>query len=86
MPWIVEWTEDARNSLAIVWMAAADREKVTATVAEVDELLKWSPTTFATPRAEQLWLLEKSRLRFHLEVDQDRRLVTVVGVSMKFDA
>lgn len=82
MPWQVEWTEGARDSLATVWLAATDRSRVTDCVEEADFLLMQSPTNYAKIAAEGLWLLKLPPLRFHLEIDITHHRVTIVGVSM----
>lgn len=81
MSWKVEWTEDARDSLATVWLAAMDRGQVTECVEQADSLLAQSPTSYAKIATEGLWLLKLSPLRFHLEIDMARHPVIVVGVS-----
>lgn len=48
MNYLVEWTPAAIRMLAMLWLASADRNVVTAAVAAIDQAIAVSPHTVGT--------------------------------------
>jgi hypothetical protein len=78
----VEWTQEALNELAGVWMLAdqAARRAITEATQQIDRQLTTDPFGSSESRTEALRILFESPLGISFEVDQDGRTVQVAGV------
>lgn len=76
----VTWTQTALDCLANVWLTAADRDDVTASVTMVDGMLAAAPEDVGQPLREGLRVCEQENLRFLFSVRHGDRVVEVVFV------
>lgn len=81
MRYTVVWTPDAERELAAVWLAAADREGVTAAVHQLEQDICASPLSVGESRRssiERVAYLTPVGLTFLVVVDDSRVFVTAV--------
>ena len=73
----VEWSDEAQNDLASIWLAAADRGDVTARVADAETLLKTGAREASEEVAEGLRRLDVPPLFVYFVLDESTKLVEV---------
>ena len=78
----VYWPPQARADLATAWTTAPDRQAVTDASDRADVLLETDPVGRSRFLAEGLWRLDVPPLALFFEIDQTRRLVRVLQVSL----
>jgi mRNA-degrading endonuclease RelE of RelBE toxin-antitoxin system len=81
MNYSVDWSRDARSTLAAIWLGSSHRQAVTAAQARIDHLLAAGPLQHAVPQSEGLYALNVHPLRVQFELDPVRRTVWVVSVG-----
>jgi hypothetical protein len=81
MNYAVNWSDDALDTLATIWIRSADRRAVTKAQATIDQRLAINPLGSGSPASEGLWVLEVHPLRVQFEVDVSNRAVKVVSVG-----
>ena len=81
MSYNVDWDIPARQTLAAIWIKAANRRAVTAAQARIDRLLAADPLRNGTPLAEGLYVIDVHPLRAVFEVADTHKRVKVVSVS-----
>ena len=81
MSFTVNWSDDASDTLATIWMRSADRNAVTKAQAAIDRLLAANPLVNGTPLAEDLWAIEVHPLRAVFEVDVGNPSEKVVSLG-----
>jgi hypothetical protein len=81
MNYSVDWTDDARDGLATIWLQSTDRQAVTAASATIDRLLAQDPLGNSVPVSEGLYAIEVSPLAALFEIDDTTLSVTVVSVG-----
>ena len=74
------WLPAAEDELADLWVAAPDRQAVTAAQAAIDRMLARDPLGLGTAVAEGLLKITVDPLTAYYEVDAARRHVTVSKV------
>lgn len=78
MTYAVEWTPLALRLLAALWLAATDRNAVTAAVAAIDRVLARSPTTTGGVVFDTVREYAHPPLAVEFEViDADRRVIVL---------
>ena len=84
MNFIVDWEDDARDDLAIAWMAASTLERNAITVAQdhIDRLLATNPQGNGWPLSEGLFATEFPPLRVLYEIFDDVHKVKVVAMNL----
>jgi hypothetical protein len=80
MKYTVVWIPDAEQELAAIWMAAPDRNAVTAAAHIIDTLLREDPETRGESREHDRRVLLEAPLGVLFKVLPDDRLVRVLGV------
>jgi plasmid stabilization system protein ParE len=78
----VEWTQDAEDALADIWMQAADRAAVTAAEAAIHRLLEKDPVANGAEVSEGLRRIIIEPLVALYTVDASRRVVEVEQVGV----
>jgi hypothetical protein len=78
----VEWTQDAEDALADIWMQAADRAAVTAAEAAIHRLLEKDPVAHGAEVSEGLRRIIVEPLAALYTVDAGRRVVEVEQVGV----
>jgi hypothetical protein len=78
-PFTVDWDQPALDSLADIWMQAADRWAVTQAQTAAERRLARDPIG-GTLASEGLYRLVEPPLTLLYEVDPQRRVVLVTGV------
>jgi hypothetical protein len=78
--WQVDWTPEASEQLADLWVKALNRTAVAAAANRIDELLAKNPHSYGRLLSEGLWRIEADPLKALYEVDAGSSLVTVTGV------
>jgi hypothetical protein len=81
MNYTVDWSPDARATLATIWMGAANRQAVTVAQARIDRLLGADPLRNGTSVSEGLYAVEVHPLRALFEIADVGKPVKVVSVS-----
>jgi hypothetical protein len=81
MRYSVNWTDDALDTLAVIWMQSPDPGAVTWAQATIDRLLASDPLRHGVPWAEGLYAIEVHPLRVQFEVFAGNRAVRVVSVG-----
>jgi hypothetical protein len=80
MNWQVRWRRIAREQLATIWLAAADRNAVTAAAHRVDQLLLRDPFGCSESREGNRRILLEAPLAVTFRVDENRNRMTVLAV------
>jgi hypothetical protein len=80
MNWAVDWTEEAKQALADIWLTAADRRAVTSASNRIDEALGRDPLGVGESRVGLVRILIDLPLGVYYEVDLARRDVSVFAV------
>ncbi len=78
----VVWLRDAIDELGEIWMAAEDRNAVTAASAEIDRELACDATSKGKPLSEGLRVYDAPPLRGVFSVSDPDRKVEVVRVRL----
>ncbi len=81
MSYNVIWEAPALNTLATIWIRAANRQAVTAAQARIDHLLAANPLGNGIPVSEGLYAIEIGPLRALFEVIEASKSVKVVSVG-----
>lgn len=79
-PFSVSWTDDALDSLALLWMHAANPADVSRAQVMIDSLLARGPLHHGTELSEGLRELTVPPLRVLYSVDDVQRMVDVSSV------
>jgi hypothetical protein len=69
MNYSVDWSPDARSTLAAIWLGASNRRAVTMAQARIDRLLAADPLRNGAPAAEGLYAIDVHPLRVQFELD-----------------
>ena len=80
MTFFVNWKQIACDRVAEIWLAAPDRARVTASVNEIDSLLRRSPQTAGEQRDGAIRLVVVDPLAVVFEVNPDDLRVDVLEV------
>ena len=78
--WTVVWKPSAQQHLADIWLAASNRNAVTAAANKIDQLLAASPEMLGEERFDTVRGLEVFPLGVEFELLDQDRLVWVLGV------
>jgi plasmid stabilization system protein ParE len=81
MNFTVRWTRTARDQLAAVWLAHADRAGVTAAAHRIDTLLAVEPENQGEDRPNNRRVIFLAPLVVLYKVNTTTNVVTVVGVG-----
>lgn len=81
MRWQVNWTTEAEDSLAEIWLTSLDRNRITESADEINRLLKRSPEKHLESLSEGLLFLDIPPLRAYLEIDLTQQIISVVGLG-----
>ena len=81
MSYLVDWTDDALEPLAEIWLVGADREAINQAQNKIDQQLSHDPFQGTRHLAEGLFAIDVFPLRAQFEVDEEKKIVTVVGVG-----
>ncbi len=81
-PYSVDWTDDALDSLALLWLQAAAPADVNQAQAMIDSLLARAPLHHGTEVSEGLRELTIPPLRVLYSVDDAQRAVEVSSVRL----
>jgi hypothetical protein len=76
----VDREEPAQDELARLWLTSADPAAITQATARVDQRLARDPFGQGQHVAEGLYHLDEPPLRVAYQIDEDARIVLVVGV------
>jgi hypothetical protein len=79
-PYTVEWTPEAENQLALIWLRASDRAAITAAQNQADRLLARDPHGHGRSLSEGLHQIDCPPLAISYTIDDTRREVEVTGV------
>jgi hypothetical protein len=82
MRYTVDWSDDATDSLAAIWLQATDRRAVTAAESRIDRLLASDPQANGVHLSEGLWEIVDPPLIARYEIDPASRTVKVTQVGM----
>jgi hypothetical protein len=77
----VEWTDDALDELALLWLMAPDPQAVTRAQAKIDSFLGRDPLHYGAEVKEGLRELSVPPLRVLYSVDTTRRLAEVCAAK-----
>jgi len=80
MNFTVDWTEEALEAVADIWMRSPTRAAVTAAQAAIDRRLAADPVGHAIPVSEGLYAFEVHPLRVQFEINTHEHVVTIVSV------
>ncbi len=80
MKWTVLWVPDAEQELVEIWLASADRNRVTAAANEIDGRLRIDPENQGESREQSLRVLLVPPLGVDVEVRPQDRAVQVLAV------
>jgi hypothetical protein len=80
MRYTVDWSDDALDTLAAIWMQATDPWAVTAAQATIDRLLAADPYRHGQAVSEGLYAIKVPPLKAQFEVSDGNRAVRVVSV------
>lgn len=81
MNYTVTWTQEAENGLAAAWLAAADREAVTASSHRLDIALQHDPRNLGESRSSSMVRVAIGLpLGIEFEIIEDDKKVRVLGV------
>jgi hypothetical protein len=81
MSYRVDWTEEAENDLAALWIAAPDRNAVTRASHWLDRRLLRAPLNFGEPWASSVHrIATRNPSGIEFEVIEDDKRVLVHGV------
>ena len=80
MTFTVSWTEAALQKLAAIWLAAADRNAITAASAEIDTVLQVDPDTVGRRTFDSVREYLHLPLGVEFEVIEADRIVHVLPV------
>ena len=80
MTYRVEWVPSAVDSLALIWMATAEREAVVLAGHRIDTLLTTDPHRLGESREDGFRILIERPLTVYFEVIQDDLKVRVLRV------
>lgn len=81
MRWEVNWTAEAQNMLAEIWLNSSERNQISTCADEAEVLLKYSTAKQIKLLSEGLWFFDKSPLRFYLEIDLNGNQINIVAVG-----
>jgi mRNA-degrading endonuclease RelE of RelBE toxin-antitoxin system len=81
MSYRVGWSTSARQTLAAIWIKAANRQAVTAAQARIDRLLAADPLRNGKALSEGLYAIDVHPLRAVFEMDDSANTVKVVSVG-----
>jgi hypothetical protein len=76
----VVWWDDALDELAQLWIDAADRAAINDAAFGIDVELSRSPDAKGREVSEGLWRIDFLPVRAYFTINEDDRLVTIVGV------
>ena len=74
----VVWAESAAEELAAIWLAASDRDVVTAAARDVDEMLRTMPAEAGESRSHGRRILIGGPIAVTFEIRAADRLVKVL--------
>jgi hypothetical protein len=80
MKYTVIWVPDAEQELAAIWIAAADRDAVTAAAHQVDQDLRRDPDTQGESRPEGRRIVLEHPLGVLFTIQPQDRIVYVLTV------
>lgn len=80
MSYTVTWTPVAEQKLAAIWIAAEDRQAVTAAANEADQLLGRAPRACGESRGAMLRVMFAGPLGVEFEIVEDDQKVRVLTV------
>jgi hypothetical protein len=78
----VVWEPDAEDMLALVWLAAPNRNAVAAAQAAADALLATDPLAYADHVREGLWRPTVLPIAVYFSIDEAARRVEVSAVRL----
>ena len=73
MSYVVDWTDDALEPLAAIWLASADRASINLAQNEIDQQLSRDPFHGARHLSEGLFAIDAFPLRAQFEVDKESK-------------
>jgi hypothetical protein len=79
-PYLVVWTREAEDALALVWLYSTNRSALTLASELAERLLGRDPHTYGEVVAEGLYAISVPPIRLYFEVDVQARSVTVTNV------
>lgn len=82
MKYSVDWVESARDELANLWLAAANKQEITAAANRIDLLLQTNPDRQGY-LVDNLRVLHVPPLRILFQVSNDDLEATVIEVHKK---
>lgn len=82
MNFTVIWLPQAERELAVIWMAATDRNAVSEASNRIDQMLERNPLGVGESRDEGFRVLIERPLGVYYSVDEDQQLVQVGNVWM----
>lgn len=80
MPYTVDWTDEALDELAEIWMDASDPDAVTRAQSVLDYGLARHPDRCGVELSEGLRVWQVDPLRIYFEIDTQVRKVSVNNV------
>ena len=80
-PYGLDYTDDADNQLADLWLASADRNGVTRAQHRIDQLLRGDPHS-GQHLSEGLWKITVPPLAAFYEIDETGFQVTVTDFDL----
>jgi hypothetical protein len=80
MKYTVVWLHEAEDELALLWLAASDRNAITAAQAKIDKELAREPEVVGAHVAEGLYQVHIGPLKASFEIEESDRVVRVVAV------
>jgi hypothetical protein len=83
MNYLVDWSDDAIDALAAIYVAAPNKQAVTDAQAQIDHALATNPLGHGTIVSEGLYAVHVPPLRVLFEVAAAQRCVLVVSVSLQ---
>lgn len=79
----VNWTDDALNQLAEIWLQSSNRNGVNIASAAIDQQLSVAPLSVGNPEHEDLRNLLVAPLRVLYWIDESTGSVEVVAVNIR---
>lgn len=80
MPFHIEWSPDALDMLADIWMYAGDRAAVNAAENRIETLLARNPLTCGQAVHEGLYRMTAPPLTVSYSVDPAQKIVEILAV------
>jgi hypothetical protein len=81
MYWRVNWSTEAENNLAEIWLEAVNRDEVTEASDAMNRTLQHIPEKHLKSLSEGLYFLDITPLRAYVEIDFTQHVIYVAAIG-----